>query len=72
MRNCTRCGGKGYLEEYYHRDDRMSPILRQCCDISAYSARVLAAPIQVDEPPMRVELKKPKGKPCPVIPFPSK
>lgn len=35
-----RCGGKGYIEDWYHYADQARPMLRQCCDVSAYSARV--------------------------------
>lgn len=37
---CKRCGGKGYLEEWLHRDAQMNSILKQCCDVRKYSEAV--------------------------------
>lgn len=40
---CKKCGGKGYIESHYAKDARFQTIVRQCCDIAAYSRRVMAA-----------------------------
>lgn len=37
---CGKCGGKGYIEEWYHVSNSTKPLLRQCCDIAAYSRAV--------------------------------
>lgn len=37
---CEKCGGKGYLEDWYHYGAKARPMIRQCCDIKAYSRRV--------------------------------
>lgn len=39
---CGKCGGKGYLEEFYHYGANARPMIKQCCDIAAYSRRVQA------------------------------
>lgn len=40
MKNCQRCGGKGYLEEFSRRNGGLWNILMQCCDIAAYTRAV--------------------------------
>ena len=38
---CKRCGGVGYLETWVMRDARMQGLVQQCCDIKAYSERIM-------------------------------
>lgn len=67
---CNRCGGKGYLEEEFAVSNSFSRIIKQCCDIAAYSKRVQdlsEMPIEYDDP----EPPRPRRREsaCPVIPF---
>lgn len=43
--SCTKCGGRGYIEDIIlrdraHRFGQPRTVLRQCCDLRAYSRRV--------------------------------
>lgn len=38
---CPRCDGVGYLETWVMRDARMQGLVQQCCDIKAYSKRIM-------------------------------
>lgn len=37
---CPKCGGRGFLQEYYHYGAKARSIIKQCCDIKAYSRAV--------------------------------
>lgn len=38
--SCTRCGGKGFVENSFLIDNDDKMVVQQCCDISKYSAEV--------------------------------
>lgn len=68
---CKKCEGKGYIEDIHLRGDENCALLRQCCDIAAYSRRVQEQHtlgqdfIPESSPPPNSPLR-PSGK---VIPF---
>lgn len=58
---CAKCGGKGYIEDWYHYGDQARPMIRQCCDVTAYSRRVQMKTLT------REEIFKVEGKESPFI-----
>lgn len=37
---CGKCAGVGFIQEYYHYGAKARPIIKQCCDIKAYTRAV--------------------------------
>lgn len=40
MNTCNKCHGRGFIEEIFIKDNRTHRVLKQCCDISAYSKEI--------------------------------
>jgi hypothetical protein len=59
--SCPRCNGVGYLETWVMRDARMQGLVQQCCDIKAYSERIMrgsASPSTAPAPRVERSLAK--------------
>lgn len=78
---CSRCGGKGYTEGWYHYSGKYRPNVAQCCDLTAYSKRIqeLFGEDALDreiahakKDYQRLEENLRRGAPCEVIPFPKR